>query len=140
MLVRPSQTGHLYLLSEEVGKDSISILFPAPFMYGGSSVVRAGELKRIPEESSFAFDSDPAVMILWAVWSADEIEQFRALQRWINERDRGALGAAKERALVRAALAKLPQATIAPEGGHSEQIVRLSASRLVWQIKMETKP
>src|ERR1017187_6882316 len=33
MLVRPSQTGHLYLLSEEVGKDSISILFPAPFMY-----------------------------------------------------------------------------------------------------------
>jgi hypothetical protein len=50
------------------------------------------------------------------------------------------LGDAGERTLVRAALAKLPQAAIAPEGVHSEQIVQLSASRLVWKIEMETKP
>ena len=140
ILVRTSRTGHLYLLSEELGNDSINTLFPAPFMYQGSSLVRAGDLKRIPEDSSFAFNSEPRVVILWSIWSTEEIRQFEDLQRWINEHDRGALGDAREKALIRAALAKLPEAATIVSSGHSEQTLKITASRLAWRIKMETKP
>jgi len=140
LLVRTSQKGHLYMLSGDSGNDSINILFPAPFMYSGSSFMNVGELKRIPEQSSFAFDSNPGVSILWIVWSANVIKQLEELQKWINERDKGAVGDAGDRARVRAELAEWPQAESGLDAVRSEQTVNILASPTVWKIKMETKP
>jgi len=140
LLVRTTTRGHLYLLSEEVGKDSVNVLFPAPFMYKGSSLVDVGDLKRIPEQSSFAFDREPDVLVLWMIWSTDEIKQFEDLQKWMNERYRGALDDPGERSVVRSTLARLPQAVAIPNAGRSGEAVKSSASRFAFKIRLETRP
>jgi serine/threonine protein kinase len=104
LLIQSSNAGHIYLLSEENESDTLNVLYPASFMYGGSSELGAGEVKQIPEGSRFRVDVKNAQEALWLVWSRDLLKEFESLKRWTNPSDRGAIKDTAERSRVRAFL------------------------------------
>jgi hypothetical protein len=139
LLVRATQAGHLYVLSEEQGTESLNTLFPSPLMYNGSSTLRRDAQIRIPEASWFRFDPKPATLALWFVWSGDEIQEFEKLKTWVNERDRGSIGDAELRSRTRRLLAEMSAAPLASRSGQTEEIVRSSTRRFAWKVSLETK-
>jgi serine/threonine protein kinase len=139
LLIRTTRPGHIYVLSEEQGKDGLNTLFPAPWMYQGSSWLDASKQKRIPETTWLQFDSPSAVFVLWLVWSETPLEEIEKLRMWINERDRGAVGKEDERQHVRRILAEA--AVVAPSvvGDHTEETMHVAQRRFAWKVRLETK-
>ena len=139
LLIRATHPGHIYVLSEELGKDSLNTLFPAPWMYQGSSWLDANKQKRIPETTWLHFDSPSAVFVLWFVWSEAPLERIEKLQMWLNERDGGAVGQADERQQVRRILAEAAVVATPVVGDHTEETLRVAKPRFAWRVQLETK-
>ena len=135
---RPAEPAHLYLLSDDPRADTLTTLFPSPFMYHGLSRLNANEQKRIPQETWYMFDEQPGVADLWFVWSAEAVPEMESLVRWINEQDRGSIKEPAERARLRQALAAMPGATPAGAQTGAEASVSSSAARFAWRLHLET--
>jgi hypothetical protein len=90
------ETGYLYILNE--GPDStapapvFNTLFPSPLNNGGSAELIPGKELPIPQGGPLAFDKEKGVEKLWLVWSRERLPQLEELQRWLNPKDRGAIG------------------------------------------------
>ncbi|HEV3198915.1 MAG TPA: serine/threonine-protein kinase [Bryobacteraceae bacterium] len=130
LLVRAMRGGYLYLLSDDPSKDTLNTL--------GSFQLRAGEQNRIPEQRPFVFDG-PGVLDLWCVWSPETLADLEPLGRLLNERDRGIVSDAAERARIRKFLSGLPQPTPAYSREGKEDAVRSGGPRIAWRVRVEAR-
>jgi predicted Ser/Thr protein kinase len=137
LLVRPAEAGHLCLLSDDAGADTMTTLFPSPFMNGGSSRLNANEQKQLPEKTSYYFDEKPGTIEFWFVWSLDPLPELEKLVRWVNDKDRGSVGDASERKRVRDWIREAAAAASVTAGTESK--VESKAAAFAWKVSLQTR-
>jgi len=96
LILSSSQPGYLYILDEAPASTDLAplfnIIFPSPFIQGGSTRVEPGRDLTIPENGSLLFDEHKGAEKVWIVWSNQRLNELESLKRWANEHDRGRIG------------------------------------------------
>ena len=86
------QTGHLYILNEGPAATSApeyNVVFPSPTANNGSSLLAAGQVTQIPDESWLKFDAQQGTEKLWLVFSEDAVPELETLKEFAGPQTQG---------------------------------------------------
>ena len=134
------QAGYLYVLNEgPMGQNKwpYNLLFPAPWINGGTAQTVANQMLRLPEPTDnligYELDNDEGQEKLWVIWSAQSVPELEAAKQWV--RKTGEIQDASQTEALREFLTKHPPAQ--PVKGARQTTVKGNGDVLVALIKLE---
>ncbi len=86
------QAGYLYILNEGPAATSapeFNVVFPSPTANKGSSLLAAGQVTQIPEQSWLEFDAQQGTEKLWLVFSEDGVPELESLKEFASPQTQG---------------------------------------------------
>ena len=86
------QAGYLYILNEGPAATSapeFNVVFPSSTANKGSSLLAAGQVTQIPEQSWLEFDSQQGTEKLWLVFSEDVVPELESLKEFASPQTQG---------------------------------------------------
>ncbi len=134
------QAGYLYVLNEgPMGQNKwpYNMLFPAPWINGGTAQTAANQMLRLPEPTDnligYELDNDEGQEKLWVIWSAQSVPELEAVKQWV--RKTGEIQDASQSEALREFLTKHPPAQ--PVKDAQQTTVKGKGDVLVALIKLE---
>ena len=139
--VRSPQAGHLYVFNEgpaEAGAaPEFVIVFPTQTANKGSSLLQAGAVVQIPEQTWLRFDSARGVEKLWLVFAADPVAELEALQQFAIPKTRNLITDLDENKALKNFLTARSSQKAAAEKGETLTTLKSPDKLLVHEIRLE---
>jgi hypothetical protein len=86
------QKGYLYILNEGpvvTSAPEFNVVFPSSTANNGSSLINAGQVTQIPEQSWLKFDSQQGTEKLWLVFSEAVVPELESLKEFAGRQTQG---------------------------------------------------
>ena len=86
------QAGHLYILNEgpvATSAPEFNVVFPSSTANNGSSLINAGQVTQIPEQSWLKFDAQQGTEKLWLIFSEDVVPELESLKEFASRQTQG---------------------------------------------------
>ena len=145
LVLASSQPGYLYVVNEgaesTADKPDVSAFFPDPRIRSGSAQLQPGQELNIPQGDFLVLDKQKGKEKLWLVWSQNQVPLFEGLKKWVNPKDRGAIGDAGQAgevgAYLQKAAASAGRVTAEPDAMNQMTILKSPDEVLVRRIVLE---
>jgi serine/threonine protein kinase len=134
------QAGHLYILNEGPSASvtpEFNILFPSSTANKGLSLINAGQVTQIPEESWLRFDAQQGTEKLWLVFSEDAVPELETVKEFAGPQTQGLIADPARNKVVQTFLDTHSQTKPAVEKGERLTTLKSQARLLVHAIKLE---
>ena len=134
------QAGHLYILNEgpvATSAPEFNVVFPSPTANKGSSLIAAGQVTQIPEQSWLKFDAQQGTEKLWLIFSEDAVPELESLKEFAGLATQGLVADPARNKVVQAFLNTHSETKSSVEKGERLTTLKTPGSLLVHAIKLE---
>ena len=134
------QAGHLYILNEGPAATSapeFNVVFPSPTANKGSSLIAAGQVAQIPEQSWLKFDAQQGTEKLWLIFSEDAVPELESLKEFAGPATQGLVADPARNKVVQAFLNTHSETKSSVEKGERLTTLKTPGNLLVHAIKLE---
>ncbi|HXQ36956.1 MAG TPA: DUF4384 domain-containing protein [Anaerolineales bacterium] len=134
------QSGYLYILNEGPAATStpeFNVVFPSPTANKGSSLIAAGQVTQIPEQSWLKFDAQQGTEKLWLVFSEDVVPELESLKEFAGPQTQGLITDPARNKVVHDFLNTHSQTKPAVEKGERLTTLENPGKLLIHPVKLE---
>jgi hypothetical protein len=134
------QRGRLYILNEGPAATTapeFNVVFPSPTTNKGSSLIAAGQVTQIPEQSWLRFDAQQGTEKLWLVFSEDVVPELESLKEFAGPKTQGLITDPARNKVVQDFLKTHSETKPAVEKGERLTTLKTPGNLLVHPIKLE---
>ena len=134
------QAGHLYILNEGpvvTSAPEFNVVFPSPTANKGSSLIAAGQVAQIPEQTWLRFDAQQGTEKLWLIFSEDEVTELESLKEFAGPATQGLVADPARNKVVQSFLDTHSETKPSVEKGERLTTLKTPGNLLVHAIKLE---
>ena len=134
------QKGYMYILNEGPVATSVpeyNVVFPSSTANKGSSLIAAGQVTQIPEQSWLKFDAQQGTEKLWLVFSEDAVPELESLKEFAGRQTHGLITDPARNKAVQDFLNTHSETKPGVEKGERLTTLKSAGKLLVHPIKLE---
>ena len=134
------QAGHLYILNEGPVATSVpefNVVFPSPTANKGSSLIAAGQVTQIPEQTWLQFDAQQGTEKLWLIFSENAVPELESLKEFAGPATKGLVADPARNKVVQSFLNTHSETKSSVEKGERLTTLKTPGNLLVHAIKLE---
>jgi len=134
------QAGHLYILNEgpvATAAPEFNVVFPSSTANKGSSLIEAGQVTQVPEQSWLKFDAQQGTEKLWLIFSEDVVPELETLKEFASRQTQGLVTDPAANKVVQNFLNTHSETRPAIDKGERLTTLKSSGKLLVHPIKLE---
>ena len=134
------QAGHLYILNEgpvATSAPEFNVVFPSSTANKGSSLIDAGQVTQIPDQSWLKFDAQQGTEKLWLIFSEDVVPELESLKEFASRQTQGLITDPARNKVVQDFLNTYSETRPSVEKGERLTTLKSPGKLLIHAIKLE---